>query len=181
MAPPDTGQDVASVAVLQYQQSEFKTQLQELSKHNSDGLARISLQLEKLTEMSSQLAGIAERQVHQNESLARAHARLDTLTSQMGEHITDSGAWRETAQAKLDAKISPIAAEVALTSRTLSGWRGIFVGVQGVITLLLGVILWIANGYITKIDTFGERINRLERTVDKSIPTETKTTEVKPP
>ena len=172
--PEITGQDAASVAVLQYQQTALQQQMQTMQQQNGDGLQRIYVQLEKLSEMSAQLAAIQQRQEHQSESLARAHSRLDVMGGQLSEHITDSGAWRETAQAKLDAKIAPVIAEQNLQSRTMSRWHGTFLGVQAVVVFLISTILWVANGYIEKIDGQGERIIRLERTIDKSIPTEVK-------
>lgn len=168
MTPPNThGQDTASIAVLQAQQVHIGQQLDELKRVNSAQLSEISSKLDKLSEMGLEMGRIKQTTVHQAETLARAHGRLDTLEKDFNEHLSESSNWRDQQVSKLDAKLAPLAVKVDAVAATQNRWTGGYIGVQVVIGALFGIILWLANGYISKVDQIGKDINRIDRQIDR--------------
>lgn len=172
MTPPNLVQEAADVAALRVQQNYLERTLTDLQKQNAEGLANIAQKLDQLNDVRTDLAKIDARLVGQSDSLARAHHRLDGLSQQLAEHVQESTAWREQVQLRLDARVAPLIAEQHNTAKTLASWRGTFVGVQGVMMLLLGLLTWLASGYIGKLEGTTKRVEVLERrseTTDRRI------------
>lgn len=165
-------QEAADVAALRIQQSYLERALADLHKQTTDGFSNIANKLEQLSDVRTDLAKIDARLVGQSDSLARAHHRLDGVSQQLAEHMQESTAWREQVQLRLDARMAPLVAEGQTTAKTLAMWRGTFVGVQGVMALLLGLLTWMASGYIGKLEGTTKRVEVLERrseTTDRRI------------
>lgn len=171
MTPPGTGQaEATQVAVLRAQQLALERQLLEVQQQQVAQLTSINSKLDMLNDVRTDLARIQQQQLSHHDSLARAHARLDGMSSQLSEHVTDSTAWRETVQMRLDARLAPYVAEQQMVAKQISNWRGMFVGVQSVMAFLMAIIMWLANGYIEKLDNLESRTSRIERVQDKAIP-----------
>lgn len=167
MSPTGTpGQDAASIAVLQTQQQNIERQLTELQRSTGEHLSAISGKLDKLADMSLEIGRISQTIAHQSETVARAHARLDAAERDLTDHLADSLRWRESAQTKLDGRVMPLAAKIETVASTQHRWTGIYLGVQAVLGVLLALLLWVANGYITKVDSLEKQMLRVERQTD---------------
>lgn len=168
MSPPNVVAEAADVAALRVQHSYLEKTLGELQKQTGEGLANIAQKLDQLNDVRTDLAKIDARLVGLSDSNARAHHRLDGISQQLNEHVQESTAWREQVQLRLDARINPMVIEQQNVAKTLSGWRGTFVGVQGVMSLLLGLLVWMAAGYIGKFEATVKRVDAIERRSEAS-------------
>lgn len=164
--PGIPGQDAASIAVLQNQQQNIERQLTEMQRSTGEQLSAISAKLDKLADMGLEVGRIGQSLAHTSETVTRAHARLDSVERDLADHMSESTVWRESAQARLDARMAPTVAKLDAVANTQTRWTGIYIGVQAVLTLLVALMLWVANGYVTRVDAMEKQLQRAERTLD---------------
>lgn len=133
MSPPSTGAQDAAVAVLQTQQITLERAVSDLSTRVAEGFSSIDAKLDRLNELTTTLARIAAQQEQHSDGLRRAFGEIQTLT-----------------------------AEVGSLRRQIHLARGVTIGATLLGGSILGVVLWVSDGFIAEHRDNRDRIHQLE-------------------
>jgi chromosome segregation ATPase len=162
----NVGQDAASVAVLQTQIEATNTAVRDLARATQEGMAALNAKVDRLSELTAQLAQVSARQESQTDGLNRVVDEVRQLSNRMASQAEEATAWRERVLSDIDTRIEKHRAPLDAVQHSITQWRGVIIGAGVVFGLCCSTLAWVGGKYVTATESNSEKLQRLELRVE---------------
>lgn len=173
MVPNEHTPTSPDVAVLNAKYDMLAQSMNDMRSSMSSNFSALSTKFDVVTNLVREITRMQEKQEGHATGLSRAFQEIEDLRKQMHEWDKENGNWRlqheaatqlyrENILAERDEWRRVHAAEHAAIEKRSHTVRGIALGIASVYTLLLGLLLWVANGLINKLDAVDSRTRVME-------------------
>lgn len=162
-----------AIALLQQAQQGTDTTLREITRQVSEGFASVNVKIDRVNELALGMSQLQTRLEAQNEGLIRAFATMEDIKRDAKLAESENDKWRVLHGQDIDQRFSHRDGirEKYIESQTiahneinkqLSIARGVIIGITFAGGLIVGMLWWNVNQWVTNVQQQGQAIQTLQ-------------------